>query len=232
MACAHARDVVRRALAVLGSLEAACAATHTAETEGRPGVPRRVPCEQGSQVRATSRQLATCRGRAGGACEARLQLAEPAEWCVSGSVRGARARHGPARGAEPLRLAPAPKWPPCAVLLGSRSGESVVGGGHDDAGRGSRSRGHLAARSEPAASVAANKTAQRRGRCKLAANALLENSGHATGAVLRRSSACSVHVRMPQTSRHVQAARGNPSRARFAITARRPRRTVNLPVLD
>ena len=152
-------------MAVLGSLEAAWAATHTAETEGRPGVPRRVPCEQGSQVRATSRsdrQLATCRGRAGGACEARLQLAEPAEWCVSGSVRGARARHGPARGAEPLRLAPAPKWPPCAVLLGSRSGESVVGGGHDDAGRGSRSRGHLAARSEPAASVAANKTAQPR----------------------------------------------------------------------
>ena len=101
---------MRRALAVLGSLEAACAAMHTAETEGRPGVPRRVPCEQGSQVRATSssdQQLATCLGRAADACEARLQLAGPAEWGVSGSVRGVCARHGLARGAEPLRLAPA-----------------------------------------------------------------------------------------------------------------------------
>ena len=82
MPCAHARDVVRRALAVLGSLEAACAAMHTAETEGRPGVPRRVPCEQSSQVRATScsdRQLATCLGRAADACEAGLQLAGPAQ---------------------------------------------------------------------------------------------------------------------------------------------------------
>ena len=97
-------------MAVLGSLEAAWAATHTAETEGRPGVPRRVPCEQGSQVRATSRsdrQLATCLGRAADACEARLQLAGPAECGVSGSVRGVCARHGLARGAEPLRLAPA-----------------------------------------------------------------------------------------------------------------------------
>ena len=71
---------------------------------------RRVPCEQGSQVRATSssdQQLATCLGRAADACEARLQLAGPAECGVSGSVRGVCARHGLARGAEPLRLAPA-----------------------------------------------------------------------------------------------------------------------------
>ena len=44
------------------------------------------------------------------------------------------------------------------MLQGSRSGESIVGGGHDDSDRGSTSRRHLTARSEPAAGVATNKT--------------------------------------------------------------------------